>query len=262
MRRNLVAGLVAIPVGLALVLGTEVLIAVSRPRLPPRDPLVLDGLIGASHPHAPITMAWIGNSVAAGVGARSRDAALPRLVAARLGRPVKLHVVAASGERAAGALVEQVPVITALDPPPDIVVVEIGANDVTHLTGTSDFRRGYERILAAVTDAGPRHVLALGIPAFGTTPRFLQPLRAVVGWRAGKLDEEIRAAASTHGATYVDIAGETGPAFAADPDRYYAEDDFHPSDAGYELWADAVLKHLRSLVVAGDALGVTDSSRT
>ncbi|MGH2686184.1 MAG: GDSL-type esterase/lipase family protein, partial [Actinomycetota bacterium] len=130
---------------------------------------------------------------------------------------------------------------------PDVIVVEVGANDVTHLTGREIFSATYDRILARVTDLGARHVLALGIPAFGTSPRFLQPLRAIVGFRGRQLDEEIRAAAAAHGATYVDIAGSTGEEFGVDPDRYYAADDFHPSDAGYMLWARAVLQALRRL---------------
>ena len=28
--------------------------------------------------------------------------------------------------------------------------------------------------------------------------------------------------------------------FAEDPDRYYSDDEFHPSAAGYGLWADAI----------------------
>ncbi len=51
----------------------------------------------------------------------------------------------------------------------------------------------------------------------------------------------IAAVAATSGARYVDIAGSTGPAFRRHPDRYFAGDRYHPSDAGYALWARAVL---------------------
>lgn len=90
----------------------------------------------------------------------------------------------------------------------------------------------------------PKHVIVLGMPAFGTAPRFLQPLRWIVGWRSRRLDAVVRRAAATHRARYVDIAGATGSAFGKHPERYYAADGFHPSDAGYELWARAVLESL------------------
>jgi lysophospholipase L1-like esterase len=80
----------------------------------------------------------------------------------------------------------------------------------------------------------------------GAIPRFAQPLRAVAGWRGRNLDAEVRRVAADTGAVYVDIAGPTGPPFRRHPGRYFAADDFHPSDAGYGLWADAVLKVLRN----------------
>jgi lysophospholipase L1-like esterase len=47
------------------------------------------------------------------------------------------------------------------------------------------------------------------------------------------------------GGTAVDLARETGPAFADDPDRYYAVDEFHPGAAGYDLWASALTPAVR-----------------
>jgi lysophospholipase L1-like esterase len=247
MGRRIAIAAIAVPTGLALLLGAEVLLAVNGPSLPASDPLELSGEVGSGSAGEAIDMAWIGDSVTAGVGASGVDASLPRLVADALGRPVRLHVFAVSGEKVAGALDEQVPQLEELDSAPDVVILEIGANDVTHLTGRSDFREQYAQLLDRVVATGAEHVVSLGIPAFGTTPRFLQPLRAIVGWRSRRLDADIREAAAERGVTYVDIAGATGNAFGEDPERYYAGDDFHPSDAGYGLWAAAVLRALKDL---------------
>lgn len=246
MRRRLLAALAA-PVGIGLLLGAEVLYAVRAERLPDRRPHELSGRVEG--PGDPISIAWIGDSVAAGVGASGPGDTLPLLVARGLGRAVDLHVFAASGARAADALADQVPRVEALRP--DVVIVEVGANDVIHVTSTFDFRRAYGEILGRVSRLGARHVLALGTPAFGTTPRFLQPLRSIAGWRSRVLDAEVRVAASAFGATYVDIAGGTRPGFDADPASTHADDRFHPNDAGYELWADAVLDRLLPLLARG-----------
>jgi lysophospholipase L1-like esterase len=88
-------------------------------------------------------------------------------------------------------------------------------------------------------------VVLLGVPDMGAIPRFAQPLRAVTGWRGRHLDATVRQVAADTGAVYADIAGPTGPSFRREPGRYFAADDFHPSDAGYGLWADAVLNVLR-----------------
>ena len=233
----------AVPIGLAVVLGAEVLIAINGRELEPRDPFELSRSVGEGG-QAPLRIAWIGDSISAGVGASDVGSTVPHVVARRLGRPVDVDVFAISGARVADALELQVPRLAALRPRPDVIVVEIGANDVTHLTSRGDFRRDYGAVLDAALATGAKHVLALGIPAFGTTPRFLQPLRAIVGWRGRRLDQEIRAAAGARHVVYVDIAGATEAPFAADPERHYAADDFHPSDEGYLLWADAVVEAL------------------
>jgi lysophospholipase L1-like esterase len=242
--RRVVIAAVAVPAGLALLLGTEVLLAIGGPDLPARDPYQLSGLVGEASRAEPLRMAWIGDSVLAGVGASGVETTVPWVVATALARPVRLDVFAVSGERAAGALSDQVPQLERLPETPQIVVVEIGANDVTHLTGLDDFRSTYDDLMDRVRALGAGHVLALGIPAFHTTPRFLQPLRAIVGWRARQLDEQVKGSAEAHGATYVNISGHTSEEFGDDPDRYHAEDNFHPSDEGYALWAEAVLEAL------------------
>jgi lysophospholipase L1-like esterase len=239
----------AVPTSTILLLAAEVLHAVNGPQLAPREPFELSGVVGAADDQA-LHMVWIGDSITAGVGASDPAATLPWLVATALDRPVRLDVFGSSGERVSGALADQVPQLEQLGLAPDVVVVEIGANDVTHLTGREEFRAEYARLLDRVAGTGARHVLALGIPAFGTAPRFLQPLRAIVGWLGSRLDEEVRTAAAASGATYVDIAGRTSEPFDRDPGRFYADDDFHPSDAGYGLWADAVLDGLRRLGLA------------
>lgn len=249
MRRAVLVA-AAVPTGVVLLLGAEVLLAINGRSLEPREPYDLSGLVGGSAGDTALRMVWMGDSVTAGVGASRADATVPRLVAEALHRPVRLDVFATSGARVSNALSDQVPRLEALPEGPDVVVVQIGGNDVTHLTGLDEFRRGYDRLLDEATSVGAQHVLALGIPAFETSPRFLQPLRAIVGWRGRQLDEQVRQSAASRGATYVDVAGRTAEPFGEDPDRYHAADDFHPSDEGYTLWAEAVLNALERLGIA------------
>jgi len=125
----------------------------------------------------------------------------------------------------------------------DVVFISVGANDTTHLIGTERFRATYAEVLDGLRDllAPGGRVVLLGVPAMGTIPRFLEPLRTLAGVRGERLDDQVAALAAERGLTYVDIAGETGPAFDESPATTYAADDYHPSDAGYALWADAVV---------------------
>lgn len=223
------------------VLVVEVLLARRGPDLAPANPYDLDGVVDALRPGQPLRTVWLGDSTAAGLGATSIDGALPRqvarAVAERRDRPVQVTSLAVSGARLDDVLDEQLPQLTGLEP--DVVLISIGSNDVTHLARGATVRRQYGELLDALP--GGAEVVALGIPDFGSVPRFAQPLRAAAGARAEQLDDVVADVARDRGAAYVDIAGETGPAFRDDPDRYFSADRYHPSDAGYARWAAAVV---------------------
>ncbi len=188
-------------------------------------------------------MVWLGDSTAAGVGAGGPDGALPRQVASRLGRPVQLTVLAISGAQVEDVITRQLPKVASLDPA--VVVVSVGANDVVHFTSRDSFTSRYRRLLDQL---GSTPVIVLGVPDMGAAPRFAQPLRAIAGWRGRALDGRLREEVARRGTVrYVDIAGRTGPPMRRDPDRFFALDRYHPNEAGYGLWADAVLDVARAL---------------
>ena len=223
-----------------MLLAVEIELARRGPKVPGPPPGV-EGCVGcvAVMAEPPLRMVWLGDSTAAGVGASSASGTLPHQVASRLGRPVELTVLARSGARIDDVVGDQLPRVAGLRP--DLVVLSVGANDAVHATTTADYARHWRRVVPP-----PDAVLiALGIPDMGSPPRVPQPLRAVLGWRARSLNRSGAPRMAREGrATYVDIAAETGPAFRRDPGRYFARDRYHPSDAGYRLWADAVLEQL------------------
>lgn len=237
IRRALVS-VAAVPVLAVGVIGAEIQLARMGPDLPDGRPLHHDGRVGGSG--ASLRMVWLGDSTAAGVGATSRALALPRRVATALHRPVDVVNLAVSGARVQDVMDDQVGELAALNP--DVVLVSIGANDAVHLTSRARFRSTYEDLVASIP-AGAMLVL-LGVPDMGAPPRFAQPLRALAALRGRQLDEVAHAVARDARAVYVDIARETGPVMRSDTARYFARDRYHPSDAGYELWADAVVRKL------------------
>jgi len=238
----------AVPVVAVAVLGAEVQLARVGPDLPDDAPLDHDGQVGGAG--SSLRMVWLGDSTAAGVGATSARFAIPRRVAAQLDRPIEVTNIAVSGDRVRDVVEDQLPQLDALRP--DVVLISIGANDVTHLTSQADFRRTYAEMLAAMPDGAI--VVVLGVPDMGAPPRLAQPLRAIAGLRGRQLDELVRTLADDHGAEYVDIAGETGPTMRSDTARYFAADRYHPSDDGYALWADAVLAVLKPVLPAAKAV--------
>jgi acyl-CoA thioesterase I len=238
--------------GFVVLLAVELLWALNGPSLPRRLPLFLDRDFDgpSADPDEPITVVWLGDSTGAGVGASSVETALPTIVVRGLNRSVRLRVLAMSGARVKDVLTQQVPFVEALRP--DVVVVGVGGNDVTHLTPRSLFEGLYDAMLQAIGSLHPATVVVIGIGDFGTVPRIPQPLRTLTGWRGRWFDDSIRRVAHRRGAAYVDLYANTGPAFGHDPVLFYSEDGFHPSDEGYRIWADVILDVLRAQL--GDRL--------
>jgi lysophospholipase L1-like esterase len=241
--RRCLLGSGALAVSLLAVLVTEVMVARGGVHPGAGPPLPTDAPAGP--PGAPVdTVVWLGDSTGAGIGASGLAGALPEQAATGIGRPVRMTVLAKSGDRVADVLHHQLPALASIQPTEAFITV--GANDTTHLTSRGSFRRDYERVLAGLPSS-VRRIVILGVPDMGAPPRLAQPLRAVAGWRGRLLDTDVRhLAARTPRAVYVDIAGKTGPAFRAHPATYFARNRFHPNDAGYGLWARAVAEALAS----------------
>jgi lysophospholipase L1-like esterase len=78
-------------------------------------------------------------------------------------------------------------------------------------------------------------------PDLGALRPVPQPLRAI-GSRASKLLATAQAKAATEaGAHAVSLAEVVGPMFVAHPEQMFSLDRFHPSPAGYEFTAAALL---------------------
>lgn len=193
--------------------------------------VVLEAEAGGSEP-----VVWLGDSTAYGVGVERASEAVPGRVAAR--RDERVTNLAVSGATVDDVVDRQLARLEGVSL--RRIYVSVGANDVTHLTSRRRFERSYRALLDGLPAGVP--VVVLGVPDMGAPPRLAQPLRAVAGFRGRHLDAIVRSVAGERPRTTdLDIAGPTGPPFRRDPDRYFAADGYHPSAAGYALWAEAVL---------------------
>lgn len=241
---------------LAVALGAAITAAVAVPlyeiRLAHRGPKideldhVLDGQLNHTGTDPHVSLVWLGDSTAAGVGADTADGTLPRQVALALGLPVELKVFARSGERIEGVVADQIPKLAGLESPPEIVLVSVGANDVANLTRRADFCRDYDAMLAAISCP----VVVLSIPDMSAALALAQPLRAIVGLRARQVDRWIRSCVARHDhAHHIDITTKPTTATQRVAD-YLCPDRYHPNDVGYGVWAGVVAAALGSLLSA------------
>jgi lysophospholipase L1-like esterase len=212
--------------------------------------------------HAPVRLAMVGDSIAFGQGASGkRDSLGPRLVRELSAHGVtsELRVVAVPGARSAG-LPPQVD--SALSWEPDIVVLVIGANDLTHFvpvaTAVKAFGQAVRRFRAVDVE-----VVVAPAPDLSAVPHVPPQMRALVQRASAVLREQQVAVALAAGARIADRDGATTRAFTADH-RLFCADLFHPSSAGYAVIADALFPEVLAAahaVRAGALSAAADQGR-
>jgi lysophospholipase L1-like esterase len=225
----------------------------ARPPVP--GPHHQDGLVGGvGDGGAPVSVVWLGDSLACGVGAATPDGSLPRKAAALWceadGHSVDLIGLAQPGACVADVLVSQVPVAIRRLRAGTVAVVTVGSNDVGSLRGPRRFRRDYAAVLDSLVATGAT-VIAVGLPHLGSAVVMHRPLRSIASLAGRYSDRAVRRLAEAHGAHYVHIAVRAPR--GTDPVTYLAADRWHPNDATYHLWADRVVTRLRPLFVAQTA---------
>ncbi len=218
---------------------------------PPR----CDGRYGTANDGTDIELAILGDSSAAGFGVeRARDttgALIAAGVAERLHRPVYLRSHAVVGATSAG-LGPQVQ--RAIRHPPQVAVILIGVNDVTHRVRIPVAVAHLTKAVVALREVGA-DVVVCTCPDLGT----IRPIQPPLRWLARKWSRDLAAAqtvaAVSAGARTVSLGDLLGPQFASAPERMFGADHFHPSAIGYAAAAGAILPTVIS------ALSEPDTSR-
>jgi lysophospholipase L1-like esterase len=190
----------------------------------------------------PLELLVLGDSIAAGLGAeRPKDtlgARVARGVAKRLRRPVRLRCAAVVGAESS-ALTDQLGTLEE-DYRPDVAVIVVGGNDVTHRVPVVTSVRHLEHAVVELRDRGVAVVVGT-CPDLGALRPVPQPLRALGARMSRQLASAQAQVAARHGGHTVSLARTVGPFFITNPDEMFSLDRFHPSGVGYKRTAKALL---------------------
>ncbi len=226
--------------GLVGVLFTEAKLARHWVGKPTGEPPFADGVYGSGRGRE-ISIAMLGDSMAAGLGVATAAETPAALIATglseRAGAPVRLTNVAKVGAQSSD-LDRQVDL--ALAARPDLALIMIGANDVTHRIQPS--------LACAQLQAAVRRLRATGCevavgtcPDLGTVEPIAQPLR----WIARRWSRQLAAAQTIvvveAGGRSVSLGDLCAGAFRENPREMFSADRFHPSAAGYAAAAMAIV---------------------
>lgn len=181
----------------------------------------IEGVEGGSH----FSILGLGDSVIAGVGCQSLDESITARLAECLhemrGLNVKWEASGANGARLEDVL-KQIPQL-ANDLKPDLLVVSVGVNDVTHLTSLLKWQLQVTRLIAELKEKFAARIVLLGVPPMNLFTGLPQPLRFTLGIRAAMLDIALKRSGEL-----LDDVSWVSPPLATDDDSL-AEDGYHPS---------------------------------
>jgi lysophospholipase L1-like esterase len=199
---------------------------------------------GVAVGNEPLTVVMLGDSTAQGIGAARPEGSFGALVAqhlARRGRAARFVNLGVSGAQAKDVLAEQVPQVGALDP--DLILLSIGANDVTTWTSPSAYLETMEQI-AHELNRTRAVVAALNVPAIIAAPLLPYPVRLVLDTRTRRYNDGLAHMLGGRDRWIaVRIYEEAREPFERDH-SLFAADGYHPSSKGYALWARITLRAL------------------
>lgn len=183
----------------------------------------------------PIVYVALGDSTGAGVGARDGGyvARLHKQVVER--RPgSKLVNLCVSGSTTADVLRAQLERGVAANP--DLITLGIGINDIGHGLTLDQFSKNYEEIISTLKQKTRAAIVVANLPDISSAPRIPASMRAHYQQQIAQYSRRLEEIARRQGVTVFDIYSITTRELASHPE-YFSADGFHPSDAGYELWA-------------------------
>jgi lysophospholipase L1-like esterase len=200
-----------------------------------------DGVYGAG-PGAPIVLAMLGDSTSVGLGVNdpweTPGVVVSQGLAAIAGRPVRLVTFGAVGARSEALDEQSVRLLDEVTP--DVAVIMVGANDVTHRMPPREAVRFLDSAVRRLREAGAEVIVGT-CPDLGAIEPIPYPLRYIARRSSRELAAAQIIAVVEAGGRAVSLGDLLGPEFAAKPKEMFSSDRFHPSAAGYARAAAAML---------------------
>lgn len=185
------------------------------------------------HPANPTARILVlGDSLAVGVGATSPSSS----IAGRISQDypqVDITNVAVSGSRVHDVIAQITPFTNDHF---DLIVIQIGGNDVTHFTSLKNIESDMKSIMAQAHAMSP-HVIVYSSGSVGFAPIFTPPSSWILTLETQRVYSALARIVTEAGGTYVNLyVSWINDLFKTDTARYYAPDHFHVTSDAYAVW--------------------------
>ncbi|WP_461535662.1 SGNH/GDSL hydrolase family protein [Spongorhabdus nitratireducens] len=217
------------------------------PTLPEAAP-PFEGLTGSQDKKMHILV--MGESTAAGVGAKVHDVALAgqlaRYLSLNLKQTVAWQAIGQNGLKSQGLLHQLFPekIKPVLQQQPvDLIVISMGVNDAKGFTPRQQWKQNIKRVIMAIRQYSDATIFLTGAPPLEQFPELPKPLSSVLGARARiisrQLDDLCRS--DIERVHYL-------PMNPGLNDGDLASDGFHPSEQAYASWGEQLSSYYQRLI--------------
>ena len=188
---------------------------------------------GAANTPGDFMLVVVGDSVSQGVGASAPQRSLVGLLVTQIeketGQSVRVLNLSQSGATTQDALTAQASKLVNLQTYADLVLLEIGANDMRHYTA-SNFAHDYEAILQTMP---PGKTIITDVPVFSGHPNLTR--------RAKAANQDVYRLAKQYRLPVAPVYATIENKLSTTPWIWInASDLFHPNNRGHQLWYEAV----------------------
>jgi len=118
----------------------------------------------------------------------------------------------------------------------NLVTLGIGINDIGHGFTVDQFAKNYEEILGKHKNSTAT-IVVTNIPDISTAPRIPGIIRDEYQRLIIEFNQALEEIARRHGVIVFDVYRITREVLPTNP-QFFSADGFHPSDEGYEFWAE------------------------
>ena len=211
-----------------------------------------DGVYGAELPGDPIRFVMLGDSTGVGYGMKRAEDTPPALFGEGLsqiaGRPVEVSSRAVVGALSTD-LAEQIAL--AVPSRPEVAVIVVGANDVTHVKNISGAVAALGEAVRTLRENGCEVVVGT-CPDLGTVRPLPQPLRLVARTVSRRLAAAQMISVVEAGGRAVSLTNLLQRDFWTAPTEMFGDDKFHPSVTGYASMVAVLLPSVAVTLGAWD----------
>ena len=206
------------------------------------------GWYGQDRPGPAVKVVLLGDSSAAGYGVERVEHTPGARLASGVAEAADRRVYLASFAFVGGQTRDlDAQIDRALAIEPDVAVILVGANDVTHSRRPSESVRLLGAAVRRLRDSGTEVVVGT-CPDLGTIEPVAAPLKQVARLWSRRLAAAQTIVTVEAGGRTVSLASVLGPEFADSPALFFGPDRFHPSATGYASLASVLLPSVLAAV--------------